>query len=469
MIIKPIEALQSLKKYLENATKKSSTSKLGYSETTLRRTGSRRCSRSNSIAQSFSAGTIKRSRLNRKSHRESVRYTVIQAESESEEENIMENNHVRVVEAFDEIVSELESVSLVAKCRSLIRPSSIKSQRPQSAYVPKGFGSTSSSGVSSPDMADRDSGYQSSIFDDGEDSSAQCTEKIFKIVDFWSKSFPGDLQIPETLHILMGILEHLRSQEIISLQQSSDIVLRVHRHSALLCNRLVAPRFQPEVAKKNLRLKPFVKNYSVDVLAEYLTCKELQFLRQTCQEDFLTFGKRRKNSLDLWAEWFNELSQQAAAQVCLVTGYAMKKVRSQRLRVLKHITDPSFNFKNYRIISKHQSKSLPCEIPFVSLLVKDACFQAEEIRKLGQEAPLPTEKLFHAFSQTALPLSKLYERQQNPPSQKLNATLDAEFRLCDFSKSDDFLFMGSFKLESPANAFEKSLYKQTKQKIKNAF
>ena len=133
-------------------------------------------------------------------------------------------------------------------------------------------------------------GYQSSIFDDGEDSSAQCTEKIFKIVDFWSKSFPGDLQIPETLHILMGILEHLRSQEIvkqpssisflkilfqISLQQSSDIVLRVHRHSALLCNRLVAPRFQPEVAKKNLRLKPFVKNYSVDVLAEYLTCKEL--------------------------------------------------------------------------------------------------------------------------------------------------------------------------------------------------
>ena len=52
---------------------------------------------------------------------------------------------------------------------------------------------------------------------------------------------------------------------------------------------------------------------------------------------------------------------------------------------------------------------------------------------------------------------------------QLNATLDAEFRLCDFSKSDDFLFMGSFKLESPANAFEKSLYKQTKQKIKNAF
>ena len=103
----------------------------------------------------------------------------------------------------------------------------------------------------------------------------------------------------------------------------------------------------------------------------------------------------------------------------VLAGYAMKKVRSQRLRVLKHITDPSFNFKNYRIISKHQSKSLPCEIPFVSLLVKDACFQAEEIRKLGQEAPLPTEKLFHAFSQTALPLSKLYERKQNPPSQKV--------------------------------------------------
>ena len=73
----------------------------------------------------------------------------------------MENNHVRVVEAFDEIVSELESVSVVAKCRSLIRPSSIKSQRPQSAYVPKGFSSTSSSGVSSPDMADRDSGKKS--------------------------------------------------------------------------------------------------------------------------------------------------------------------------------------------------------------------------------------------------------------------------------------------------------------------
>jgi hypothetical protein len=155
-------------------------------------------------------------------------------------------------------------------------------------------------------------------------------------------------------------------------------------------------------------------------------------------------------------------------------------VRSQRLRVLKHITDPSFNFKNYRIISRHQARSLPCEIPFVSLLVKDACFQAEEIRKLAQEVPLPVEKLFHAFSSTALPLSKLYERRQSPPLQKvlfldlnyaqlsfqINATLDAEFRLCDFSKSEDFLFMGSFKLESPTSAFEKNLYKQTKQKTK---
>jgi hypothetical protein len=35
------------------------------------------------------------------------------------------------------------------------------------------------------------------------------------------------------------------------------------------------PRFQPEVAKKTLRLKPFVKNYSVNEIAEYLTCKEL--------------------------------------------------------------------------------------------------------------------------------------------------------------------------------------------------
>ena len=127
----------------------------------MRRTGSRRCSRSNSIAQSFSVGTIKRARL--KAHRQSVRYTVIQAESESDEENIMENNHVRVVEAFDEIVSELESVSLVPKCRSLIRPSSIK-QRPQSAYVSKAFSSSSSSGISSPEMdvpADRDSGTES--------------------------------------------------------------------------------------------------------------------------------------------------------------------------------------------------------------------------------------------------------------------------------------------------------------------
>ncbi len=88
---------------------------------------------------------------------------VIQAESESDEENIMENNHVRVVNAFDEMVSELESVSLVPKCRSLIRPSSIK-QRPQSAYVSKAFSSSSSSGISSPEMdvpADRDSGTES--------------------------------------------------------------------------------------------------------------------------------------------------------------------------------------------------------------------------------------------------------------------------------------------------------------------
>jgi hypothetical protein len=152
----------------------------------------------------------------------------------------MENNHVRVVEAFDEILSELASVSLVPKCRSLIRPSSIK-QRPQSAYVSKAFSSSSSSGISSPEMdvpADRDSGYQSSIFDDGEDLASQYGQKIFHIVDFWSTTFPGDLQIPESLHNLMGILEHLRSQEMVtqiilptfltSIKDFSETIVRHH-------------------------------------------------------------------------------------------------------------------------------------------------------------------------------------------------------------------------------------------------
>lgn len=38
-------------------------------------------------------------------------------------------------------------------------------------------------------------------------------KRVFHIVDFWSAKFTGDLHHPETLHILMAILEKLRNKQ----------------------------------------------------------------------------------------------------------------------------------------------------------------------------------------------------------------------------------------------------------------
>ena len=136
---------------------------------------------------------------------------------------------------------------------------------------------------------------------------------------------------------------------------------------------------------------------------------------------------------------------------------------------IKHITDPGFNFKNYRLIWRHQKSSAPCGIPFVSLLVKDACFQAEESRKICQsQAEIPntdmTKKMVQSFLKVAEPLQFLLSRSQDIPLIELNEDLVKLIK--NPLLNDDLLYLGSFKTESPNNAYEKNAYKQLKLKFK---
>ena len=133
----------------------------------------------------------------------------------------------------------------------------------------------------------------------------------------------------------------------------------------------------------------------------------------------------------------------------------------------KHITDPGFNFKNYRLIWSHQKSKAPCGIPFISLLVKDACFQAEDSRKTLTNIDASGENLkpvIDSFLKVSEPLQYLLKRSQNLPEKVLDEDLS---RLIQSpTLNEDLLYIGSFKTETPNTAYEKNAYKQLKQKLK---
>ena len=66
----------------------------------------------------------------------------------------------------------------------------------------------------------RDSGYmsqhnsQSSVASSSttEDFELEIEQQVFSLVDYWSLNFTGDLHYPDTLHLLMEILEKLRQR-----------------------------------------------------------------------------------------------------------------------------------------------------------------------------------------------------------------------------------------------------------------
>ena len=261
------------------------------------------------MAQSFSLGTVSRAKF----HRRSVRFAESNKNGQNsknsidsgsdDDSDLKENSyteHIRVVDAFDEILNELENVRISTLPKkesgatsggfSRIRPSSIKGasrdQRPYSTYVPKvskdldedlddciydeDINSDVANKVIEAAGTDRDSGYlsqhnsQSSVASSESAESEQnssldndCDEaffnnshnfstirrnnrkgsnkeaninvdsnahininsavneieqKIFEIIDFWSFHFTGDLHFPESLHLVMEILEKLRNK-----------------------------------------------------------------------------------------------------------------------------------------------------------------------------------------------------------------------------------------------------------------
>lgn len=99
-----------------------------------------------------------------------------------------------------------------------IRPSSIK-QRPFSTFVAKSNFETNFDENDNEERV-RDSGYmsqhnsQSSVASSSttEDFELEIEQQVFSLVDYWSLNFTGDLHYPDTLHLLMEILEKLRQR-----------------------------------------------------------------------------------------------------------------------------------------------------------------------------------------------------------------------------------------------------------------
>ena len=197
----------------------------------------RRVKRGATIAQSFSMGTVARTRMNRRSVRLSEEGT-----SENDNNNSRYSDHIKVVDAFDEILSELETVRVsmpksetttTSPTSTRIRPSSIK-QRPYSTFVAK-------SNFDEEEERVRDSGYmsqhnsQSSVASSASASatddeifaepSIDVDQMIFSLIDYWSLHFTGDLQYHDTLHLVMEILEKLRQRNKVSTMNLEKLYL----------------------------------------------------------------------------------------------------------------------------------------------------------------------------------------------------------------------------------------------------
>ena len=192
----------------------------------------RRVKRGVNIAQSFSMGTVARPRINRRSVR-------LGGDDGSKEDSNRYSDHIKVVDAFDEILSELETVRITLPTKeptsptARIRPSSIK-QRPFSTFVAK-------SNFEEEKESVRDSGYMSqhnsqssvasssTVDDDEEDEeSVETEEMIFALIDYWSLNFTGDLHYPDTLHLVMEILEKLRQKNKVSVFEFMQLLFVYH-------------------------------------------------------------------------------------------------------------------------------------------------------------------------------------------------------------------------------------------------
>ena len=73
-------------------------------------------------------------------------------------------------------------------------------------------------------------------------------------------------------------------------------------------------------------------------------------------------------------------------------------------------------------------------------------------------------KMIGSFTKVAEPLEYLLSRKQTIPTVELNDELVQ--KITGSMVSDDLLYMGSFKTESPSTSYEKNAYKQLKQKLK---
>ena len=190
---------------------------------------------------------VSRPRINRRS---------VRISSEESEDKNRYSDHIKVVDAFDEILSELETVRVsLPKSTSpvnRIRPSSIK-QRPFSTFVAKSNFETNFDENDNEERV-RDSGYmsqhnsQSSVASSSttEDFELDIEQQVFSLVDYWSLNFTGDLHYPDTLHLLMEILEKLRQRNKVK-NTCQKTVLK----SCLLCITLWRESWHGRVSNKN--------------------------------------------------------------------------------------------------------------------------------------------------------------------------------------------------------------------------
>ncbi|XP_054613152.1 ras-GEF domain-containing family member 1B-A-like [Dunckerocampus dactyliophorus] len=290
----------------------------------------------------------------------------------------------------------------------------------------------------------------------------EMAQKLVQLMTEWTETFPYDFSDERIMGCLGEITHHVISQDEYSLRDIQQVTHRLKKRlSVLVQYEEEFPALNSVLAEHPASLKS--KNESGQrsgilsvcddpvILAQQLTHIELDRMSLIGPEEFIQSFivktpkvKRQSSNLEAYVKWFNRLSSLVATEICMPTkkkhrarvvkffiGVAQQcldignfnsfmaiiagmntssvsrlkkawnKDNTRTFKILEHLMDPSYNFKNYGTALCDATERSNTEdniqekivIPFFCLLMKDVFFLDESCANRLPNGHINLEKL----------------------------------------------------------------------------
>ncbi|XP_054613726.1 ras-GEF domain-containing family member 1B-A-like [Dunckerocampus dactyliophorus] len=290
----------------------------------------------------------------------------------------------------------------------------------------------------------------------------EVVKKLVQLMTEWTESFPYDFSDERMMHSLRDITHHVAGVDEYSLRDIQQVTHRLMKRLSVLVqyeeefaalNSVLAEHPASLKSKNESGQRSGILSVCDDpvILAQQLTHIELDRMSLIGPEDFTqSFAvktpkvKRQSSNLEAYVKWFNRLSSLVATEICMPTkkkhrarvvkffisvaqqcldignfnsfmaiiaGMNMSSVsrlkkawnkdNTRTFKILEHLMDPSYNFKNYRTALCDATEKSNTEdniqekivIPFFCLLMKDVFFLDESCANRLPNGHINLEKL----------------------------------------------------------------------------